>query len=282
MSFGDEQPESIDGAPEDREAPSSQLNQDFMDDSSAAMGIGHHATRVDGFEWNERQNRKEKARLEREGIAYGPASLEKGISNRGAYADDARCIADVRAEYPDMSLVDATKIGRERAEAARLSGVVVKSAKDRDREYLGDTIENLAKYEGEISHSGGRHKKPKPPANADTVAARRERNYEGMIADESGPLSEKQRAERAIAQNAARLEGACGSGRPLKGSEPRMRTQARLEPHVVYELNDMTGKNTGELLEEMHALLSMAKSGVERMAIAKKLEELIIANVEAA
>src|SRR6185437_12172860 len=211
MSFGDDQPEpQYDGAPDNREAPSSQLDDSFTDDSSSVLGIGHHATRVDGFEWNERQNRKERARLEAAGIPFGAPPPEKGPSNRGAYLDVSKAIDEVRKEFPALPEVEIVQLGRQRAEEAARLGET-DASKGRDADYLGDSVTNLMKHDDEI------------------------------LSDETGPLSEEERARRMHARNVRSIEGRRGSGRPLKGSEPRMKISGRIEPGVVVEMHEMTG-----------------------------------------
>src|SRR6185437_11474755 len=241
MSFGDDQPEpQYDGAPDNREAPSSQLDDSFTDDSSSVLGIGHHATRVDGFEWNERQNRKERARLEAAGIPFGAPPPEKGPSNRGAYLDVSKAIDEVRKEFPALPEVEIVQLGRQRAEEAARLGET-DASKGRDADYLGDSVTNLMKHDVEISGGSRSGRKHEDPPNADAMADRRQRNYDEILSDETGPLSEEERARRMHARNVRSIEGRRGSGRPLKGSEPRMKISGRIEPGVVVEMHEMTG-----------------------------------------
>jgi hypothetical protein len=71
----------------------------------------------------------------------------------------------------------------------------------------------------------------------------------------------------------ARQKG--GLGRPLKGSELRKLISARIEPTQMAEMRAWTGKSAAQLLEAMHELCKMAKTGAEGSAIVEKLGSIM-------
>jgi|HubBroStandDraft_5_1064220.scaffolds.fasta_scaffold00154_20 hypothetical protein len=86
-----------------------------------------------------------------------------------------------------------------------------------------------------------------------------------------GPKDEK-RAETELRRSAVRTKNS--GGRPLKGKEPRVRVNCRLEPTMVAELEQMTGRKPVELLEAMHDVLvlvvaSSHRGGAQRAVFAK-------------
>lgn len=88
--------------------------------------------------------------------------------------------------------------------------------------------------------------------------------------------SEEERAKRLARENEQRIEQSTNRpGRKVQGKEKRMHVQGTMEPTKVADLNEMTGKTCIELLENVHEILAMAKSGAERAIIVEAVMSLL-------
>lgn len=87
--------------------------------------------------------------------------------------------------------------------------------------------------------------------------------------------TEAQRAQRLARENELRIEQSGKPGPKLKGKEKRMHVQGTMEPSKVADLNDMTGKTCIEVLEGVHGVLSMVKSGAEGAVVIDALMGLL-------
>lgn len=93
-------------------------------------------------------------------------------------------------------------------------------------------------------------------------------------------MNDEQRAERDIRRGQLSNRG---PGRPLKGNEPRVRVNLRLEPTLLQKLNALTDRSAAQNLEAMYEVLELTmRYRSARELLLSKLESLLALPVDKA
>lgn len=231
----------------------------FGDNADAVLGLEKRSRYKSGGIQSELDRQKRALEESRKAIVGSSDRLPRA-QNSGAYDDVRRRIRElVKGGYTQE---DATRIAREEEKAGTLP-----ARRRSDHDYLGDSVENLmaasVKPTGSGSSKGRRRKKP--------VSIDKDRLYDEILQDENSPA-----AVRLAAQAMQRMSQRSGMGPPLKGREPRIHIQFRMEPSDVTELYEMTGEAPGGFVERMVPVLRRIREGEGDDAMAA-IRELLAA-----
>lgn len=142
-----------------------QENVSLLDDPNAHYGLGYSATsagggiarhfdrEIEARKEQERKDRETHRELVREAERLGVAPPRERYSNAEAYEATERLTREIQRRK-GCSFLEASQIAREAVESGEEPEVDV--AKARERDYLGDTIENLMRPDTYIEPQGAR------------------------------------------------------------------------------------------------------------------------------
>lgn len=228
--------------PIDLRAGTTRSGASYYDDPSKALGLSHRA-----------RARVLDEASSGDAIARPGGLREWDIAQRAAIiaAQDAARESEVRRLVAQgVPLADARTIVAREPIVPSNAGAYDDAPKRRSD--LGASIEELMRADvgthgGSRSRSRRRTAKPRPDTS---------RRYDDALA---GSLSEEERARLAEAVIAAREPQTVG--RPLRGTQPRMRVQGRVEPATALAAHELAGKSVVELGEAMVAVLTHCRTG---------------------
>jgi hypothetical protein len=272
-----------------------QIDITNLDDASEHYGLGHGATsagsgisrateaEIEEKKERERRRVRDRRELERRVLEHNREVERSGqgqkwampageYSNAESYEAIERRTNEIQRER-GCSFLEASQIARnEFAVGAERPAKPCTGGDDCECEKCNSVNESTLQREG-LDVKGGSNRNGKMKRRRAVKP-----NLEGgdqVIAGAGGALTELERADEAL-RLAGKLVNHNQRGRPLKGAEARMVLTGRIEPSQVVDINRWTGRQVFEVLEEMHTLLKMARSGAEAVAIADKLRSLLM------